>query len=136
MEALLYFVIWGALIFFMMRFGCGAHIMGHNASSAGPEGPGVNGEGAGGQRRIGDAAATHGTLRWVPPETDTDPVCGKTISTEKARPSVHAGNVYYFCTRECREVFEAAPDLYVGDGADGGTGAGGGDSRKLEHSNA
>ena len=25
-----YFLVWGAFFFFMMRFGCGAHIMGHS----------------------------------------------------------------------------------------------------------
>ena len=29
MEALLYFAVWAAFIFLMMRFGCGAHVMGH-----------------------------------------------------------------------------------------------------------
>ena len=38
------------------------------------------------------------------------------MTTDKAKPSVYAGNVYYFCSRECREVFEAAPNLYVGGG--------------------
>lgn len=29
MEVLLYFLLWAALILFMMRFGCGVHVMGH-----------------------------------------------------------------------------------------------------------
>ena len=32
MSILVYFLIWGAFFFFMMRFGCGAHIMGHSNS--------------------------------------------------------------------------------------------------------
>ncbi len=28
-QTILYFLIWGLLIFMMMRFGCGAHVMGH-----------------------------------------------------------------------------------------------------------
>ena len=32
MSTLVYFLGWGAFIFFMMRFGCGAHIMGHSRS--------------------------------------------------------------------------------------------------------
>ena len=32
MSTLVYFLIWGAFFFFMMRFGCGAHIMGHGKS--------------------------------------------------------------------------------------------------------
>ena len=29
MPTYLYFLLWGAFFFLMMRFGCGAHIMGH-----------------------------------------------------------------------------------------------------------
>ena len=114
MEALLYFAFWAGLIFLMMRFGCGAHVMGHG------HGNGMT------QNKAGKADSPE--FRWVPPKSDTDPVCGKTVSTDKAKPSVYDGNVYYFCSRECREVFEAAPDLY----------AGGGDPNqpKLEHSHA
>lgn len=114
MEALLYFVLWAALIFVMMRFGCGAHIMGHGRGN----GPTHDKPG-----KAGDTA-----LHWVAPKKDTDPACGRTVTTGDAKPSVYDGNVYYFCSRECREVFEAAPDLYVG----------GSDSHhpKTEHSHA
>ena len=30
MSTLVYFLIWGGFFFVMMRFGCGAHIMGHS----------------------------------------------------------------------------------------------------------
>ena len=112
MEALVYFAVWAGLIFLMMRFGCGAHVMGH--------GPGKV------QNKPGKAGDPE--VRWVPPKKDTDPVCGKTVTTDKAKPSVYDGNVYYFCSRECREVFEAAPDLYTGRGDP--------DHPKLEHSHA
>ncbi len=102
MEALLYFALWAGLIFLMMRFGCGAHIMGHGQDK--------------GRVQNKPATAADPEFRWVPPKKDTDPVCGKTVMTDKAKPSVYAGNVYYFCSRDCREVFEAAPDLYVGGG--------------------
>jgi YHS domain-containing protein len=102
MEALIYFLLWAVFIFLMMRFGCGAHIMGHGQRQHDQKGP----------------AARRGDMRWVPPETDTDPVCGKKVRTDQARASVHDGMVYYFCSRECRERFEAAPDLYEGSGAE------------------
>ncbi len=57
-------------------------------------------------------------LRWVAPATDTDPVCGITVNTDRAKPTVYDGYVYYLCSRECREAFEAAPHLYVGDQSD------------------
>ncbi|MEX0696258.1 MAG: YHS domain-containing protein [Dongiaceae bacterium] len=113
MDAIVFFALWAGIIFLMMRFGCGAHVLGHG----------------GGKTQPGDgAASTPGTdLRWVPPKKDIDPVCGKTVQTGTARPSVHDGYVYYFCSRECREVFEAAPDVYVGKGATQ-------DHRQVEHS--
>lgn len=102
MGALLYFALWAAAIFLMMRFGCGAHVMGH---------------GHGKTRTARDRAqASDESLRWVPPETDVDPVCGQTLATADARPTVHDGMVYYFCSRQCRDTFEAAPQRYV-DGA-------------------
>ena len=114
MEALVYFAVWAGLIFLMMRFGCGAHIMGKGHQN--------------GQAQSGPGSADSAELRWVPPAKDTDPVCGKAVTTEKAKPSVYAGNVYYFCSRECREVFEAAPDQYVF--------VEGKNQQKLEHSHA
>lgn len=102
MEALLYFVVWAVIIVLMMRLGCGAHIMGrgHGHGQTGNE-PGKTG---------------NPQLRWMPPTQDVDPVCHKTVATDIAKPSVYSGNVFYFCSRECREVFEAAPDLYIGGG--------------------
>ena len=113
MEALVFFALWAGIIFLMMRFGCGAHVLGHGR----------------GKTRAQDAPAStpSAELRWVPPKTDVDPVCGKTVQTGTAKPSVHDGYVYYFCSRECREVFEAAPDVYVGKGATQ-------DRRQVEHS--
>lgn len=99
MEALIYFAIWAIAIFLIFRFGCGAHVMGHGHRKQ------RNGR--------GDADASMNEFRWVPPERDTDPVCGKSIKTSTAKPSVHDGTVFYFCSRECREVFEAAPEQYV-----------------------
>lgn len=114
MEALLYFALWAGVIFLMMRFGCGPQVMG---------------QGRGAERTIGQPnAGQNAELRWVPPEKDVDPVCGKTVVTEQAKSSVYAGNVYYFCSRECREIFETAPDLYLGGDAT--------DRPKLEHSHA
>mgnify|MGYP003571142577 CR=1 FL=1 len=94
-ETLIYFGLWAAVIFFMMRFGCGVHIMGSHSH---------------GSRRNESES-----LRWEAPEQDKDPVCGRMIRTKTAKSSVHDGSVFYFCSRECREIFEAAPELYTGE---------------------
>lgn len=88
MSALIYFLIWGAFIFLMMRVGCGAHIMGHGHSHAGN-----------------------------PPKSAVDPVCSMTVETAKAKPSLYQGQAYYFCSQDCREKFEASPDGYVSGAA-------------------
>ena len=99
MEALIYLGIWAGVIFLMMRFGCGAHLMGH-------------GRGRKPTSADGRPAKTE-KLRWIAPSKDWDPVCGKTVNTSGAKPSVIDGQVYYFCSRECRERFEAAPETYI-----------------------
>jgi YHS domain-containing protein len=100
MEALVWFAIWAGLIFLMMRFGCGAHVMGH---------------GHGQHSRHGeDTPSDRERLRWVPPAMDIDPVCGKSVHTDQAKSAVLDGTVYYFCSNECRDRFEAAPQSYVG----------------------
>lgn len=111
MQALIYFLLWAGLFYLMMRLGCGAHVTGH--SNVG--------------KTHGASGGNAGDLRWAAPETDVDPVCGKTVHTDRAKPSVFDGYVYYFCSRECRELFEAAPKIYVGPTASPA-------QRKLEHS--
>lgn len=96
MDTLLYFLLWGGLIFVMMRFGCGAHVTGQGHA-----------------HRDDGQAATGGGIRWIAPITDTDPVCGMSLSTKDAKSAVHGGTVYYFCSSKCRETFEASPQTYV-----------------------
>jgi YHS domain-containing protein len=110
MQTLLYFAFWGGLIFLMMRFGCGAHVMGHGQHGG-----------------HGNDSPRHAQRpRWVPPDSDVDPVCGKTVKPDKAKSAVHDGTVYYFCSNECRDRFEAAPQLYIGPKAGNG-------SKHMEH---
>lgn len=97
MENIFFFLIWAIAIFLIMRVGCGSHVAGHDHAGSGSHG-----------RNAGSP-----DLRWIPPEKDVDPVCGKTISTAAAKSAVYDGHVYYFCSRECRERFEAAPQSYL-----------------------
>jgi YHS domain-containing protein len=83
-------LFWGALFYLMMRFGCGAHMMG------GHGGHGSHG-GSGGEK---------------------DPVCGMAVDPEKAAgASVHAGKTYYFCSTSCRDKFEKEPAQYAAGSA-------------------
>jgi YHS domain-containing protein len=39
-----------------------------------------------------------------------DPVCGMEVAPETAAAkSVHEGVTYYFCSTECKEIFDRAP---------------------------
>jgi len=102
MELILTIAVWAGLFFLMMRLGCGAHIIKSNSK--------------GGQSPALRANANTPELAWMPLEKNIDPVCQKKIATRLAKTSVHAGKVYYFCSRDCREIFEAAPELYIATG--------------------
>lgn len=100
MQTLGYFLIWGAFIFLMMRFGCGAHVMGHrHGDRHDNENPG--------------ALPSPSVAGWMPPAKDIDPVCGMTIDTAGAKSAVQNGHVYYFCSQDCRQKFEASPISYT-----------------------
>lgn len=112
METVLSILFWGGLMFLMMRFGCGKHMFGHGRKQEHKQGRQENPD-----QCCGTASGAGSGLRWEAPESDVDPVCGKTVSTAEARPSLYEGQVYYFCSRECRETFEARPENYVGQEA-------------------
>ena len=79
----------------MMRFGCGAHMMG--------------GHGHGHQSGHGD----------IDGETK-DPVCGMTVDLGKSTAaSVYRGKTYHFCSASCRDKFEQAPEKYLAAVAQG-----------------
>jgi YHS domain-containing protein len=88
-KPLLSILIWGGLFFLMMRFGCGAHVMGGHGHHGGH----------------GDAADA--------PDLK-DPVCGMTVDRQTSTAaSTYRGKTYYFCSASCRDKFEASPEKYV-----------------------
>ena len=100
METLLYFLLFAGLFAVMMRFGCGAHVMGHGHHSRSR--PGGTARPPGGDNLRGSAAGTA-----------VDPVCGMTVKTAEARTALHQGRAYYFCSPICRDKFEASPATYA-----------------------
>ena len=121
MESVLPWLLWGGLFFLMMRFGCGSHLFGrghgHGQGSKQSNGGHAHAGGCcgpnGGDKA--DHSAANEALRWEAPDKDLDRVCDRTIPTVSAKSSIHDGQVYYFCSRECREQFEAAPRLYLNE---------------------
>ena len=106
MQSLIYFLVVAALFLFMMRFGCGAHVMGH-------------GHHHGRSSRSGDGGQ--------PPARATDPICGMTVETASAKSSFYQGQAYYFCSTACRDKFEASPQAFA-KGAEGSS-----QMKEMEH---
>jgi hypothetical protein len=78
MQDVLYYVFWAALFFVMMRFGCGAHIMGHghHKGASASDHPGASPDG-------------RGSVPAVLPDQATDRVCGMTVKTSTAKTSAY-----------------------------------------------
>jgi YHS domain-containing protein len=44
-----------------------------------------------------------------------DPVCGASVEEERAAGKTsYAGQVYYFCCKDCQKAFEEDPGKYIG----------------------
>lgn len=85
MEGLLSLLIFAGLFYFMMRFGCGAHMThGHHSDHSGNKS-----------------------------DTHKDPVCGMIIDADKGYGKMHEGTLYRFCSRNCLDKFEAEPERYL-----------------------
>lgn len=92
LKSLGWLLLWGGLFFVMMRYGCGAHMMGGH-----------------GHGNHGD----HGNA--LPGGNTKDPVCGMTVDPQKAAATaVREGKTYFFCSTSCHDKFGQAPDKYVG----------------------
>lgn len=89
MDGLLSFLLFAGLFYFMMRFGCGAHM--------------IHGHGAHG----------HSDKQRNKAEKHIDPVCGMEVDADKGYGKMHEGQLYRFCHRNCLDKFESNPELYL-----------------------
>lgn len=100
MEGLLWLLVFGALFYFMMRYGCGAHMVhGHGGHGAGSMGAQGGHEGHAAQRGTG------ATVR--------DPVCGMEVTANAEYSRVYAGRDYRFCSQQCLDRFNSEPARYA-----------------------
>lgn len=95
MDGLFSLLLFAALFYFMMRFGCGAH-MGHGGHRGGAHG----------------GHAGHGDGREHSATVAKDPVCGMDVAPGQGYTKVHSGREYRFCSRVCLDKFEADPGRY------------------------
>ena len=48
----------------------------------------------------------------------TDPVCGMDVDPKTAtHMSERNGKTYYFCSKECKQDFDKAPENYISEGS-------------------
>ena len=96
MEGLGSLLLFAALFNFMMRFGCGAHMVhGHGGGSRGEH----HGHGGHGGRERGPAAR--------------DPVCGMDVAPGQGYVKMYGGREYRLCSRACLDKFDANPNRYA-----------------------
>lgn len=86
MEGLGSLLLFAVFFYFMMRFGCGAHMIhGHGGHSG--------------------ASAPQGERK--------DPVCGMEVAEGEGYSKTHMGQQPRFCSRKCLDKFELSPERYV-----------------------
>lgn len=91
LKSLGWLLLLGGVFYVMMRYGCGAHMMGGHGHGhhGGTQGPGGSGS--------------------------KDPVCGMSVDPKNAAAAaVYGGHTHYFCSTSCRDAFEQAPEKYAG----------------------
>lgn len=89
MDRIISFLLFAALFYFMMRFGCGSHaVHGHHRHR--------EGHGNGG---LGSSAK--------------DPVCGMEVAAGGGYSEVYEGREYRFCSRKCLDKFDASPQQFA-----------------------
>ena len=94
MEGLFTLLLYAGLFYFMMRFGCGRHM--------------VHGHGGHGKSE----EAGHG--QHAPPASRSiDPVCGMEVAPDTGYTKMYAGSEYRLCSRACLDKFEARPQQYA-----------------------
>ena len=103
MEGLVSLLLFAGLFYFMMRFGCGAH-MAH--------GQGGHGQHGGDREEPANSPAGH-AQHGAMASTAIDPVCGMAVGPDKGYVKLHEGRQYRFCSRACLDKFEGNPGQYA-----------------------
>ncbi len=84
MDGLFSFLLFAGFFYFMMRFGCGSHVVHGGHSQA--------------KKMMTQAV---------------DPVCGKSLSDDEGYGKMHGGKLYRFCSQMCLQTFEGDPRKFT-----------------------
>jgi len=103
MEGILWLLVFAGFFYFMMRFGCGAHMVhgGHGGHGGGSE-SGMD------HRSHGGSIETVGK-----DENLRDPVCGMQFPASTGYSRMYGGQEYRVCSRKCLDQFDAEPARYA-----------------------
>lgn len=109
MQTLIWVLVLGGVLYFIMRIGRGAQM------SHGGGGSSHAGGCCGGHAHDTQAHDTHAAHEEARESLagQKDPVCGMYVTTDGAHSLTHDGTNYYFCSEACKAKFEASPDRYV-----------------------
>lgn len=94
MNEWIWIALYGGFFYLMMRYGCGAHMMGHHHSKEDPN---------------SHQNITHdtGDGKFI------DPVCGMLVPRNEGYGKMYRSTPYRFCSRTCLDKFDADPARYV-----------------------
>lgn len=110
MDSVIWFLIVGALFFFMMRHGCGGHSGGHGGHGGGDGCGGGHGEE---RSHEGHEVGSEEAGMKVDSATVIDPVCGMEIAPNQAFSMIRkGGRQNYFCSEACAAKFNEDPGRY------------------------
>ncbi len=87
MDGLISLLMFAVFFYLMMRFGCGAHMV-HGKHDKNVDQGGTD-------------------VKHI------DPVCGMQISPEEGYGKMQEGRLFRFCSRNCLDKFDAAPDKFL-----------------------
>ncbi|MCF6256565.1 MAG: YHS domain-containing protein [Gammaproteobacteria bacterium] len=93
MEGLGSFLLFAALFYFMMRFGCGSHM--------------THGHGGHDHSKGNTSGHDDRTRKYV------DPVCDMEVENEQGYGKMYQGILYRFCSRSCLDKFDNEPERYI-----------------------
>ncbi len=91
MDRIVSLLLFAGFFYFMMRYGCGAHMVHGHHHQAGHDGTAAPGAGS----------------------SSKDPVCGMEVLTGRGYAEVFSGREYRFCSRKCLDKFDANPQQFA-----------------------
>ncbi len=94
MQGWVWLLVWAGFFYFMMRFGCGAHMV-----------HGGHGGHGGGEHEGHGAPEIEGSVK--------DPVCGMAVDPGQGYSESYQGRQYRFCSKKCLDKFDAEPQHYI-----------------------